>query len=189
MKKQEKIYRSLTGLTVITALLLSVPLVAMQFTSEVSWSIVDFLIMGLLIFCTGLSYIILSRQAPNVIYRIAIGFTIAVTFLMIWANLAVGLIGSGPNAANLMYIGVVCVVVTGISLARFKPAGLVNVMYATILALLLHTAVVLLAGLCRSTGGSVTELLSVNGFFSGLFLISALLFRYATKQRTPQRAQ
>ena len=61
MKKQAKLYPSLIAVAVVTLLLLSVPLVAMQFTPEVSWGLFDFIIMGALISGTGIAYVLLSR--------------------------------------------------------------------------------------------------------------------------------
>ncbi len=42
-------------------------------------------------------------------YRFAVGVALAAAFLLVWMNLAVGLIGSEDNPANLMYFGVLAV--------------------------------------------------------------------------------
>ena len=189
MKKQAKLYPSLIAVAVVTLLLLSVPLVAMQFTPEVSWGLFDFIIMGALISGTGIAYVLLSRQAPGIIYRIAMAAALGTTFLMIWANLAVGLIGSGPNAGNLMYGVVVFVAIIGVILSRFKPAGMERAMYSAVIALGLLTAVALLTGMQHYPGSSATEIIGVSGFFAGLYLVTGSLFRYAAKQSLQRHAR
>lgn len=111
--KQRSLFQSVLWVALLTALILCIPLVAMQFTDEVKWSIVDFIIMGILIFSTGFAYVLLTRSSSTIIHRAAVALAIGSTFLLIWVNLAVGLIGSGPNAANLMYIGIVAIIIIG----------------------------------------------------------------------------
>ncbi len=72
MKKQSNLSRSLTTVTAVTLTILMIPFVAMQFTREVNWSVADFIVMGALIFGTGVSYVLLNRLSPNWVYRIAI---------------------------------------------------------------------------------------------------------------------
>lgn len=189
MKKQGKLYRSIIIVAIVTILILMVPFAAMQFTSQVDWDLPDFIVIGALIFGTGLSFVLLTRSAPNIVYRIAVALALGTTFLMIWANLAVGLIGSGPNPGNLMYGAVPFVVVIGTILSGFKPAGMERAMYVAALALVIHTAIALLIGMQRYPGSSVTEILAVNGFFSGLYVVSGSLFRFAAKGTLSQRVQ
>ena len=189
MEKQTKLYPSLIGVGLVTVLILLVPLVAMQFTSEVDWGPADFLIIGALIFSTGLAYVLLTRGAANTVYRIAAGLALGTTFLLIWANLAVGLIGSGPNAGNLMYMAVVFVAVIGAIRARFKAAGMEFAMYATAAALVVLAGIAISAGMQHYPGSSVSEILGVSGFFAGLFLVAGSLFRYAARTALPKQAQ
>jgi len=73
-----------------TGLLLLVPLVAMQFTAEVNWTLGDFVAMGVLLFGSGTLFVLVARVAPRK-YRALIGFAITVAFLWLWAELAVGI--------------------------------------------------------------------------------------------------
>lgn len=79
-------------LAIVTTGLLLVPFIAMQFTSEVAWSPFDFLVMGALIFGTGLLINMVPRKAGNyrVAARVAAIVGIIFLFLWVWAELAVG---------------------------------------------------------------------------------------------------
>jgi hypothetical protein len=75
-------------------LLLLIPLVAMQFTTEVNWSVFDFLVMGLLLFGLGSSIEYTKRRVRVAENRIAVIFFLLLTFFLIWAELAVGIFGT-----------------------------------------------------------------------------------------------
>jgi cell division protein FtsL len=178
MEKQQKFSRSILSVALGTALVLSVPLVAQQFTDEVNWSVADFLVMGVLIFSAGLSYVLITRYVTNIVHKAAIVMALGSTFLMIWANLAVGLIGSGPNPGNLMYLAVIAVGFIGTFFSRFTPAGMERTLYAMALAVVLLAIIALATNMQQYAGSSVAEIIGVNGFFTVLFGISGLLFRY-----------
>jgi hypothetical protein len=72
------------------ALLLALPLVAMQFTDEVKWSAEDFVAFGtlLLLACGGYEGVTRTTRRPA--WR-AVGYlAVAAAFLWLWAELAVG---------------------------------------------------------------------------------------------------
>jgi hypothetical protein len=184
MEKQTKLYRSILGVVAATVLLLMVPLVAMQFTDDVVWSATDFIAAGALLFSTGLAFVLAIGLRNNIIYRAAMTLAIGATFFMIWANLAVGLIGSGPNLANLMYIAIVAIAIIGSVNSRFHPNGMERTMYVTVFALTLVAIIELIANMDEYSGSSVTEIIMVNAFFSALFTISGLLFRVAARSES-----
>ena len=78
----------------IVAILLLIPFIAMQFTDEVSWTILDFVVMGILLTATGLLFDLAVRKVTNKNYRVALYIAILVTFLLVWAELAVGIFGT-----------------------------------------------------------------------------------------------
>lgn len=189
MKSLIKFFHTVPGAVVFTLLILSIPLIAMQFTSEVNWSVGDFIIMGILIFSTALAYVLISRYAPNFIYRAAIGAAIGTTFLMVWANLAVGLIGAGPHAGNLMYIGVVAVVIMGTYFSRFTAKGMELAMFGAAFSLVLLAGIALLANMQALPGSSVAEIIAVNAFFAFLYCIGGLLFRYVALHQSQEKTE
>ena len=76
-------------IVIATGLLLLIPVIAMQFTSEVNWNMTDFVVMGLLLLGTGSVFVLVSRRAPRR-RRVVIGVAFAAALLFIWAELAVG---------------------------------------------------------------------------------------------------
>lgn len=96
MVTQNKIF---TYLAAATAAILSLPLIAMQFTTEVDWSLGDFLIMGALIFGTGFLFVHVARVTPRK-YRTLTGIAFLVALVLTWAHLAVGIIDTAPFAGS-----------------------------------------------------------------------------------------
>jgi hypothetical protein len=170
--------RNIVLIALATAALLLVPLVAMQFTDEVVWSFGDFVVAGGLLFGTGLAYELMSRRA-DMTYRAAVALALASALLLVWANLAVGLIGSEDERANLMYAGVLAVGIAGAAVARFQPAGMARALLAMALAQATIAVIALIAGMHRYEESSVAEIINVNGFFVVLFALAALLFHRA----------
>lgn len=76
------------------AMLLTLPLIAMQFTKEVNWNVYDFAIMGFLLFGAGLLVELTLRMVKSLRSRILILATLFVLLFLIWAELAVGIFGS-----------------------------------------------------------------------------------------------
>jgi hypothetical protein len=74
-----------------TAGLLMIPLVAMQFSEDVDWKLNDFVIMGALLFCTGLLLNFVMVKARTKKRRLIAATLITLVFLYIWAELAVGI--------------------------------------------------------------------------------------------------
>lgn len=76
------------------AILLTIPLIAMQFTNEVDWDISDFIIMGILLTGTGLLCELVLRNAKSLTHRLMICGVILFLFFLVWAELAVGVFGT-----------------------------------------------------------------------------------------------
>ncbi|AFK03873.1 hypothetical protein Emtol_2737 [Emticicia oligotrophica DSM 17448] len=89
----------LTIIFAIASLILLLPLVAMQFTSEVNWSVFDFIVAGVLLFGTGGLIEFSLRKIKSVKQRVWIIVGILFILFLVWAELAVGLFGT-PFAGN-----------------------------------------------------------------------------------------
>jgi hypothetical protein len=177
-------YRSVVGVALATALILLIPLLA-----NWPWTLSDFVIAGVVIFGTGLTYVLVARKAGNVAYRAAVGVALAAAFLLIWINLAVGIIGDSGDLPNSMYIGVLAVGSIGAIIARFRPSGMTRALLATALAQAFVAVIALIFGLGSGSPPGVVGIIILNGFFVSLFVGSAVLFHYAGREQTPTGAE
>jgi hypothetical protein len=85
--------RVFAWIALATCALLLIPFVVMRFTTDVNWGIEDFVVMGSLLFASGTIFVLLARNvSPQ--YRLVTGFFVALTFLYVWAELAVGIFTS-----------------------------------------------------------------------------------------------
>ncbi len=86
--------KRIIGVVITVALLLLIPLVAMQFTDEVNWTLMDFAAMGVLLLGTGLMCELVMRKVTEIKYRVGICLAILAAFLLVWIELAVGIFGT-----------------------------------------------------------------------------------------------
>jgi|TARA_B110000211_G_scaffold74714_1_gene87104 uncharacterized protein YybS (DUF2232 family) len=84
--------KSLTHIISVVAILLLIPFIAMQFTTEVKWTLMDFIVAGILLLSTGLACNFVIQKVKNTKFRIAICLTILAILLLVWAELAVGIL-------------------------------------------------------------------------------------------------
>lgn len=165
----------------IVALVLLIPLIAMQFTSEVNWDFSDFAIMGAILFGLGFAYELITNRSVNTMYRTAFGVGLLGAFLLFWVNGAVGIIGNEGQAANLLYGAVFVVGLVGALIARFKANGMAITLFVAAAVQLLVPAVAYFIWPPPETSWSpnVIGVFLLSGFFALLFIVSAVLFRKA----------
>lgn len=175
-----------------TAFLLSLPLVAMQFSTEVVWTLSDFIGAAILLLGAGFMFEIVANKGANTAYRAAVGIAVATSLVLIWMNLAVGIIGSEDNPANAMYFGVVLVGVVGAAVARLEPRGMALALFVAALAQALVPVIALM--IWKSSPPPDAEgwgpaglagLFMLNGVFVLLYGGSGMLFRRAAAQSEP----
>lgn len=78
----------------IVGVLLLIPFIAMQFNNEVVWTASDFVIMGILLLVTGLAINMAFVKVSTRRNRFILSAIILFVFLLIWAELAVGIFGT-----------------------------------------------------------------------------------------------
>lgn len=159
------------------ALLLSLPLIAMQFTREVAWTGIDFVVMGAMLGAVCIAFELALRVARNHFYMLGAAVAAGTAFLLTWSNLAVGIIGNEDNPINLIFFGVVAVALAGALLSRLQPRGMARTM--------------LLAGILQAVTAVAALLLDdlrvfvIVSVFAGMWLLSSLLFAKAAGPARP----
>lgn len=73
---------------------LFIPLIGNFVSAEVNWSWFDFIVMGGLLFGLGLGISFVLKKFGQSTNRLAYLSAVVVVFLLIWAELAVGIFGS-----------------------------------------------------------------------------------------------
>lgn len=150
-------------------------LLLLLWVADAPWTPSDFVFAGVMFGGVGLLFELTVRMSRNSAYRAGIGFALAATFLTIWVNAAVGMIGSEDNPLNIMFAGVIAIALLGSVLARFRPERMARVMTIAAGAQCLASAV-----------GAFTDLRGgiLSAMFAGLWLLSAMLFEKAAREQT-----
>jgi hypothetical protein len=73
------------------AILLLIPIIAMQFTDEVNWNLFDFIIAGILLFSIGFACELVLKKVKNIFHRLLLFIMLLAVFFIVWAELAVGI--------------------------------------------------------------------------------------------------
>ena len=160
----------------VAALILLLPLVAMRFTDEVDWDATDFSVMGALLLGACGLYEAAARTTGDLARRAACGIALVAAVLLVWINLAVGIVGSEDNPANLMFGAVLATGIVGALVARFRPRGMARALAATALAQALVGMIALIAGWGATGENGPWPLIVLTAVFTALWLASARLF-------------
>lgn len=107
---------------------------------------------------------------------IASGLVVLATFLLIWVNGAVGIIGSPDNPANLMFAGIIMIVAGGALISRFNSRGLA---LTCLTAAAAHVVIALTALITQAGSGSdiwPVDALGASAIFILIWLSAAGLF-------------
>jgi hypothetical protein len=95
----KNISRSAVRVAFGVAIVLSLPLIAMQFTSEVVWSLGDFVVVGVLVATIGIAIELAVKKAGNLV--IAIGIAVL--------GITAGFWGQADDAPGLVLLGLVLI--------------------------------------------------------------------------------
>ena len=162
--------------------LLAAPFVAIQLHAEgVDWSVGDFVVMGAMLATVGGLIELAVRTRRSWSYRGGVALALLGAFLLTWANLAVGIVGSEHNPNNQLFFIALLLGIAGAVGGRFTAGGMKRAMVVTAIA-------VVLAFLLAESGPRDDPLVHqlVEGIGTSIFVLlfagSALLFRTAERQ-------
>lgn len=97
--KQDQTNSALIRISAVTVIVLSIPMIAMQLSSEWDWGIADFVIIGALVFTTGLVFEFVVRKLKKPAHRVVFGLLLLLALLAVYGELAVGIF-STPLAGS-----------------------------------------------------------------------------------------
>jgi len=92
-------FKRFSILTFAPLALLLIPLIAMHYSDEVHWTLIDFAIMGVLLLVAGMWTQRVVKRVKSFPRRATYIILVIFLFLLVWAELAVGILGS-PLAGN-----------------------------------------------------------------------------------------
>ncbi|MFZ9994559.1 MAG: hypothetical protein ACO3OV_07635 [Steroidobacteraceae bacterium] len=155
---------------------LATPWFAMQGTSEVNWTGFDFAVVGVMLGSACVAVELAMRLSSQRSYRLGALLAVGGGLLMVWANLAVGIIGNEENPQNLVFFGVLLVGLIGAVITRCDAAGLAR-------TLRVMAAIQLLIGIGAWASG-MAFLPVFTLFYVALWLLAAKLFDQAATAST-----
>jgi hypothetical protein len=148
----------------------------MQFTDEVQWTLFDFLLFGAILGGAGVAYEVAVRATRITEHRAAAALALATAAFLVLSNGAVGLIGSEDNDANLLYGGVLLVLLVGGAVTHLRAAGMARVLVAAALTQVLVPLVAAVADFGYAGPVKAWDVVMGTACFVALWLISAGLF-------------
>ena len=168
-----------------TVLLVTPAVMMLQSVEGWLWGPFDFAFAAVLLYGTTALIDLAIRKGGSLAYRLGAALAVLVSFLLVWVNGAVGVIGNEDNPLNLMFIGIIGVALAGSALARFEARGMARAM----LVAFALTAAIAVAALVLGSGadeppGPVGLAMLIGGF-ALMWGLSAALFAKAARDRAP----
>jgi hypothetical protein len=165
--------------TIPTVLLVTPAVMMLQAAEGWRWSPPDFAFAAVLLYGTTGLIDLAIRKGGSLAYRLGAALAVLVSFLLVWINGAVGVIGSEDDPANLMFIANILVALAGSAFARFEARGMARAM---LLACALTAAIAVAAlvlGLGAGDPPGAVGLAVLIGGFAAMWGLSSALFAKA----------
>ena len=161
--------------------LLLLPFVAMQVGADgVDWSLGDFIVFGVMLGTVGGAFELAVRASGSWSYRGGAALALLAMFLVVWANLAVGIVGNENNPWNQLFFLALLIGLVGACVARFRAGGMSVAMLVTAASLMAAYAVARLSRPEEFGAHLMVEFVGTS-IFALLFLGSAAMFRKAAR--------
>lgn len=143
----------------------------MHFMDQVEWTAFDFVVFASMLIAVCIGIEIAMHLSTRWSYRLAAIIAVGGGFLMVWANLAVGIIGNEENPQNLMFYAVLVIGLAGALFTRFDASGLKWTLR------LMAGAQVLVAIIAAALDWALLPVFTL--FYVALWLVAAELFNKA----------
>lgn len=153
--------------------LLLLPAIAMRYTREVDWTAVDFMVMGLMLASVCGLFELGLRVARSNAYVVGALCGAGTGFLIVWSNLAVGIVGNEDNPVNLLFFLVVLLAMALVAVSRLDAGRLARAMTVTATAQAATALLPLLVGEWR--------VVPILGVFAFGWLLAGRLFAKAVR--------
>lgn len=158
--------------------LLALPFIAMRLDAGPNWGPGDFFIVGVMLAALCGLVEFAARRSSSGPYRWAMGLAALGGFLVIWVNLAVGIVASEDNPYNLVFLAIVVATVAGSIIGRARPKAMARILPVTAASLLIALGIGQMLGSDELHDTRLAEWVGVT-IFAAIFAGSALLFRRA----------
>ena len=158
--------------------LLLVPFIAMRVTTEVNWTLGDFIFAALMLSSLCGLVQLAVRRSSKASYRWAMALAALGGFAVIWVNLAVGIVASEDNDYNSVFFLIILATVAASVVARIQAGAMAKILPVTGIALLVALGVGQFLGSDEFHDTRIAEWVGVS-VFASLFALSAVLFRRA----------
>lgn len=125
----------------------------------------------------------MTDKSSRNFYRIGLALALAASFLQVWMNLAVGIVGSEDNPVNQGFYLVVVAAWACAFTAGFRAEGMARAMLAIAgMQALLGLAVATAPFTARIEPMGATGVVMLSGLFVALWLASAGLFHLSARR-------
>ncbi len=161
---------------IISTVLLLVPYIASLFVEGWNWSGFDYVFAWVMFSFLSLALTYVVRIDTSISYKAAVGLSAVTTFVLVWINGAVGIIGDSD--INMLYAFVALIVVVGAAVAKLRAGGMAVTLFIAAAAQFLIPIVALIAGVSDFSPG-VPQVLLLNACWVISFATAGALFRSA----------
>lgn len=159
----------------------AIALLAIPLLLQFPWTASDFIFAAAVFAIVGGTFELAVRKSGNKWYRGGVAVALATSFLLVWINGAVGIIGDEDNPANMMFVVVILMAIAGAIASRFEAAGMARAMFVAVAAEALIAVIVVANGLGATEPPGFPGVPILVLGFAGMWGLSGLLFRKAAE--------
>lgn len=175
-------------LAIGTLLLLLIPLALTIRDGNVpnvgwNWSPGDFLFAFVMIFGSGLAYLLISRLSGNMLYKCGVGLAILTSFALIWGNAAVGFIGD-EQPINMLYVLIPIMGLAWSAVTRFKARSMMQAAFTAAVLQMLIPVIALAIGVEDFSPG-VLQVFALSAAFAAMWTAAGVMLRITSPSHVP----